>query len=165
MKRFLPVLLLLVGGCSDAPVERIVYQDPAVVFDQDDYNQAVAGDPGITLGIYEEQLFRELHSGDDVPVIHGSQGGTWVHLSIRVTGLPSDGLIAASLGDVGSIRYGLKLTRSPEGFLEAFDIPVPVRVGGEELEALFGTTLTLTVSFKVDDVEVEATMPVKLVEG
>ncbi len=62
---------------------------------------------------------------DEVPVIHGFQGGTWIHLSVRVTGLPSDGMIEASLGDVGSIRYGLKLTRSPEGFLEAYDIPIP----------------------------------------
>jgi hypothetical protein len=159
------MLLLFAVGCSESAVERIVYEDPAVVFDQEDYDQAAQGDPGITLGIYEEQLFRELTAGDDVPVIHGSQGGTWVHLSIRVTGLPADGLIAASLGDVGSIRYGLKLTRSPDGFLEAFDIPVPVRVSEDELDALFGTQLTLTVSFKVDDITVEASMPVTLAEG
>lgn len=136
-----------------------------MVFDQEDYDNAVTGEPGLTLGIYEEQLFRELDDGADVPVIHGSQGGTWVHLSIRVTGLPADGLISATLGEVGSIRYGLKLTRSPEGFLEAFDIPVPVRVPEDELEGLFGTTLELHVSFTVDDTTVEARLPVKLVEG
>ncbi len=146
-------------------IERIVFQDPAVVFDQEEYERMAAGEPGIELGIYEEQLFRELSAGSDVPIIHGAQGGTWVHLSIRVTGVRADGLIAASLGEVGSIRYGLKLTRSPEGFLEAFDIPVPVRVPEEELEALFGTQLPLLVSFTVDDDVVEATILVTLVEG
>lgn len=165
MKRLLIVSVVLIAGCSESAAERIIYQDPPVVFDQEDYNRSVAGEPGLTLGIYEEQLFRELTQDADVPVIHGSQGGTWVHLSIRVTGMPADGLIAASLGDVGSIRYGLKLTRSPEGFLEAFDIPVPVRVPDDELEALFGTKLTLSVSFTVDDEVVEASLPVTLVEG
>ena len=167
--------LLLIGlglfagslvACSEPPVtERIEYRDPPVVFDQEDYNEMTTGEPGITLGIYEEQLFRDLEENDDVPVINGSQGGTWVHLSIRVTGVRADGLISASLGDVGSIRYGLKLTRSPEGFLEAYDIPVPVRVSEDELDRLLGTTLPLTVSFTVDEEVLEATLPVTLVEG
>ena len=124
------------------------------------------GEKEMVLGIYEEQLFRTLHDGDAVHIINGLQGGTWVHLSIRISGLPRVGVVKVELGEnVGAIEYNLKLVRTAEGFLEAYDIPVPVPFIGEELEALYGQTVSLKVSFTAAEQSVEAENQVVLEKG
>lgn len=123
-----------------------------------DSEELPEGDPEITPGIYEEQLFSPVEEGDDMHVIHGFQGGIWVHLSIRVNGMRSLGRIYAALGDDGAIgetSYDLRLSRTPEGFLEAYDIPIPVSYRGDDLpgylESIYGESHRLTVRFKVRD--------------
>ena len=114
----------------------------------------------------DEQLFNEIEEGDVVYIIHGFQGGTWVHLSIRVTGLPSVGTVLARLGlGVGEIQYDLKLIRTAEGYLEAYDIPIPIPFEGMELDALYGQDTTLEVRFTTEDGEVTPSRLVTLEEG
>jgi len=155
------LLTLWTGGCVDY---NVVYQDLPVEFEEEEQTQ-ITDELSIAMGLYEEQLFRELGDSDEVPVIHGFQGGTWVHLSIRVTGMPPDGMIRASLGEVGQIRYGIKLTRSPEGFLEAYDIPVPVPLTEADLELFYGQEVTLKAEFSANGEAVAAELKIVIVEG
>ncbi len=153
----------LVSGCGEI-VYNDIYRDRPVEFEEDE-DEPVTDELGMTLGVYEEQLFRPLVERDEVAVIHGFQGGTWVHLSIRVTGLAPDGMIRASLGEVGAIRYGIRLTRSPEGFLEAYDIPIPVPLSEEDLAELYGDELELKAQFSAGGESIEVILPVVVVEG
>ncbi len=141
MRALLPILLLL--GCD----ETIIYQDHPVEFDQRSANDPTSGEPGMTLGVYHEQLFSPLRDGDSVHIIDGFQGGTWVHISIRVTGLPRSGNVRASLEDVGEIEYEIDLARTAEGFLEAYDIPIPADLEDEEIDALLGQKRRLEVTY------------------
>jgi hypothetical protein len=155
-------LAALLGSCDEV----IIYQDYPVVFDDPFGEDLIVGDPAIFPGTNHEQLFEELLDGDDCYIIYGFQGGIWVHLSIRVTGLPSSGTIFASLGtSIGEIEYDLKLMRTAEGFLEAYDIPIPINVDEETIEALYGTEANLTIRYTTELGEIEAVRKVILGEG
>jgi len=146
--------------------EEIIYMDFPVQFTDVGGSSEWLGEKEMVLGVYEEQLFRGLGDGDAVHIINGLQGGTWVHLSVRVTGLPRAGVINVVLGeDIGAIEYNIKLVRTAEGFLEAYDIPVPVPFEGDELEALFGQTVVLKVSFSAEGQSVSAESLVVLEQG
>jgi len=146
--------------------EEIVYRDFPVEFSDVNEREAGPGEKNMALGVYEEESFREIDEGDSLPIINGLQGGTWVHLSVRVSGLPRSGNIAVQLGNgIGSVEYSLKLLRTAEGFLEAYDIPIPVPFEGEELEALFGTTVSIKVEYSADSGAVTAETLVVLEKG
>lgn len=154
-------LVVALAGCGDPEVVR-EYRDLPVIFDGDG-DRVV--EESLVLGALVDGAFVPLGEGAPVEIINGFQGGTWVHLSVRVSGMPASGVVRASLEGVGEIRYGLKLTRTADGFLEAYDIPMPVRQTGAELEALFGVPALLTASFEADGRSVEASLQVVLAEG
>ena len=160
-------LLVMVAGLSLTSCdERFVYMEYPVEFDDPFGANLIVGDPDIIPGTNHEQLFEEIQDGDDCDIIHGFQGGIWVHLSIRVTGLPSSGTIFASLGPtVGEVEYDLKLMRTAEGFLEAYDIPIPIVVDEELVDTLYGEEATLIVKFTTEQGEVTAERKVVLGEG
>lgn len=158
----LPLLALsaLLCGCGDTEYH-VIYMDEPVEFDvaQDD----VAGEPELVLGALIDQRFEVLEGQAEMPIIFGFQGGTWVHLSIRAFGVRPGGEVSAKLGSLGQIRYPLKLTRGPEGHLEAWDIPVPVAPADGDVQALYGQTFQLDVTFTAGDVTVENSLMVTLV--
>lgn len=156
------MLLLMVAGCD----ERLVYMDYPVEFDDPNGASVITGDPEISPGTNHEQLFEEILDGDPCYIIQGFQGGVWVHLSIRVNGLPSTGKMFASLGSaVGEVEYDIKLMRTAEGYLEAYDIPIPVWVPEDQLDTLYGEEATLVVRFTTELGEVTAERSVVLEEG
>ncbi len=156
------VAWLAIGACES----RILYKDHPVVFDGPGDEALVLGDPELIPGTNDEQLFEEIADGDTVYIIHGFQGGTWVHLSLRVTGLPSSGSVTASLGsEIGEISYDLKLIRTAEGYLEAYDIPIPIPFEGTALEALYGQEVDLTVTFATSEGALTAVRAVVLGDG
>ena len=134
---------------------------------RDVHQQAfLAVEKHMALGVYEEESFREIDEGDAMQIIDGLQGGRWVHLSVRVTGLPRSGNIVVQLGDdIGVADYSLKLLRTAEGFLEAYDIPIPIPFEGEELEALFGMPVQIKVRYSAEADEVTAQALVVLEKG
>ena len=157
------------AGCRE-PAERVIYRDYPVEFDDVQDQMEVIGDPEIILGIFEEQLFTELHNDDEVPIVYGLQGGTWLHLSIRVFGLRSDGEIDVSLTNnqhtLGEVNYLLRLVRSAEGFLEAYDIPVPVTPPNDmDLSSIFGEKYTITIGFASGEKSASANANVVLIDG
>jgi len=154
----------LVAGCGDT-VEHVVYRDYPVEYDEQDDLNDVVGDPELQLGVFSEQLFRGLNEGDEIAIVHGFQGGTWVHLSIRAFGVLADGEIDAKLGDIGQIRFPLRLTRSAEGFLEAYDLPIPVNPADGNLDQFYGQTVELSVRFVAGETTIEKSIHVVLVSG
>lgn len=166
LRRLLLLSLVVLCACGAQEGEPI-YMDYPVEFDGDGLEEA---EPMLTAGVYREPAFIPLEPGDPMEVINGFQGGTWIHLSVRAVGVRSDGLIRASLlGDQGQelsqIRYGLKLARTPEGHLEAYDIPLPMRYSDEELEGLFGQTARLQVEFEAAGESVNVDMDVVIADG
>ena len=161
-------------GCSENTVYRsngspsgdgVIYRDFPVEFDNVPVGLAAQGEKSLTPGTFDEQLFDPIEEGDPVHIIHGFQGGTWVHISVRVTGMTAYGKIAVSLEKVGTIEYDLKLVQTAEGFLEAYDIPIPVGKEGPALEILYGQPSTLEITFSNDSDVVTSTRSVTLEEG
>jgi len=162
---FAPVAFLCFGLFSGC-LERTIYLDYPVIYEDTVSVNKWEGDPVLIPGIYEEQLFNEFEEGDDLYIIQGFQGGIWVHLSIRVGGLDSSGVIYAKLGnDIGEIEYNIKLVRSGDGYLEAYDIPVPVGYDGEELEKLYGTESFIEIEYTSGDQTLSVVRTVTLREG
>ena len=146
------------------------YADYPVEFDLTDEAMTYGEGSFLLPGIYEEQLFGEIENGGGIYVVHGFQGGTWVHLSVRINAMPSSGEISAELvgnqsGMVGSISYAIQLVRSAEGYLEAYDIPIPVPEETNFLNALYGEGGILTVRYVSGDYSVEATRTIVFQEG
>ncbi len=130
-------------SCAEPEIVTI-FRDAPVVFDGDG-DRVTQVD--MALGQLVDGRFVPVEEGDPVEVIDGFQGGTWVHLSIRVAGLEPDGVVEARLGEISEVRFGLRLTRTPEGYLEAHDIPMPVPLSDEDIAALEGQRVTLEASF------------------
>ena len=60
------------------------------------------------------------------------------------------------------------MVRTAEGFLEAYDVPIPVGGRGaslDDIEALFGAPSTLTIRYTVDEVTLTAERQVILERG
>jgi hypothetical protein len=164
--RWTPLLFLTLAGCAE-PETVYIYKDLPVEQDGDGAQEV---EPSLNPGVWAEPTFRPLAPGDEVEVINGFQGGTWIHLSIRAVGVRPDGLIRASLSDdqgqeVSQIRYGLKLNRTAEGFLEAYDLPLPMRYTEAEVDAFLGQTLRLQVEFAAAGQSVKADLPVVVADG
>ncbi len=163
MSLFLLLVVVSLGWMSCG--ERIIYKDYPVEFDQKKGDLIGTGEVFLKLGFFKEQLFRELQENGDVHIIQGFQGGTWVHLSIRVSGVSSRGRIEASLSGLGKISYDLKLVRSAEGFFEAYDIPIPIRKTEAQLRAIYGKGAVLKVTYTTDKKKLSAEKKVILREG
>jgi hypothetical protein len=138
---------LCLSACGGEPEIEYVYADLPVEFDGD--GDQAPQEVSLALGVLEAERFDELAEGDEVLVIRGIQGGTWIHLSVQAGGLPPEGLLEAGVRGVGEVRYNLRLQRTPEGLLEAHDIPVSMNLEPEDLEAMFGTEQELYASFTV----------------
>ena len=158
-------VLLQIMGCGDTE-EYIVYRDRPVEFDERDQDTNIGGEPEVIIGLFDEQLFDELADGDDVPIVYGLQGGTWLHISVRVFGIHPDGEITVSLSDLATIEYPIQLIRTVEGFFEVYDVPIPVEPpDGQDLTDLFGQEYTLTVSYSSKDLSASATVKIILIDG
>ena len=136
---FAVLAALSAGGCGT----EVRYVDAPVYMDDEEQDATWAqGDPALLMGIYEEQLFRELSPGDVVRVRRtpdpGGGGDTQAHinLALRVTGMSRRGVVEAEVrrgapgqeGDadvLGRIREELVLTPTREGFLEVQQLRVP----------------------------------------
>lgn len=138
---------LCLSACGGEPEIEYVYADLPVEFDGD--GDQAPQEVSLALGVLEAERFDELAEGDEVLVIRGIQGGTWIHLSVQAGGLPPEGLLEAGVRGVGEVRYNLRLQRTPEGLLEAHDIPVSMNLEPDDLEAMFGTEQELYASFTV----------------
>ncbi len=156
MKRWFLGIGLLLTGCGEAYAP--YFTDIETDRDLDSDTVEFEGDPWLIPGVVEEQLFTEVESGGEMHIIHGFQGGVWVHLSIRVNGMRSLGRIQAGLGEdnsVGETQYDLRLARTAEGYLEAYDIPIPISYRGDDLaghlESLYGSEHPLNITFRVQD--------------
>lgn len=139
--------LLALTGCGE-----VVLVDPTVTFSSTT-QEGVVGEFGLTLGVYREQLFRPLADGDEVEVVYGFQGGTWMMPALRCTGVTETVTLSARLTlDDGELLgvvppYDIRLDRTPDGPLDANAIPIPVEREdpAEPLEDIFGREAELVL--------------------
>jgi len=147
--------LVALSSTFTACIEEILLIDPAVTFSQSN-EPPVTGEISITLGMYQEQFFDELNEGDDLPIIFGLQGGTWVMPAIRCTGMAVSVEVTASVvtengEDVGILPAdGMRLLPQPDGSLHIEAIPIPIGHPGtasnDPFDYLYGQNAILTIS-------------------
>ncbi len=160
------VALLASVGC----VEEVTYVDPAVTFSDVGIFE-VTGDPGVTLGLYTEQFFVELESGDELPIIFGFQGGTGVMPALRTTGFHFDCRVSGAVVTEGGERVGflidspVRLDRTPDGTLDVESMPIPIAhlsTPEEPIDDLYGQPATLEVTV-VDQLGTRITVSIGVV--
>ena len=165
-KAIFVALSFFVSLMSASCIERTIYLDYDVIFEDTQSFNTWEGDPVLIPGIYEEQLFDEVEEGDELYIIHGFQGGIWVHLSIRGGGLYRAGVVYAKLGDdIGEIDYNIKLVRTAEGYLEAYDIPIPIGYDEDQLEMLYNTETYLEIQYTSGEETLSVIRTIMLREG
>jgi hypothetical protein len=154
-------VLVALNACGEVPAP--IYRDvPTVALTEDD-ERHVGEEKTLTAGVLNEQLFDAVKAGDALHIINGFQGGTWVHISVRITGMRSRGRIVASLGEaVGETAFELKLIRTAQGFMEAHDIPIPVR---GDIDDLIGRDATLHITYTSREEALDLELPVVLERG
>ena len=176
MLRWATLTLVLISTSLACGEREVIYRDHEVFFDYDPDEAQAGVEKTLIPGIYEEQLFRSLEPQDPLHIVAGFQGGIWVHISLRVTGMRSRGQIEAqiTLGEdgggeeIGVTEFSIKLVRTAEGFLEAYDVPIPVGHRGaslQDIDHLFGRSATLTVRYTAEEIVLEETTIVTLERG
>lgn len=157
-------------GCN--PDETVLLVDPPVDYGDEDIG-VVTGDPELDLGVYEEQLYTPIGEGDELRILFGSQGGTWVMPAVRAQGLNLEVDVAATLTTaeeevVGETRGTQRLVLATDGWFEIQALPVPVRHEApneaEPIDDLYGVEATLRVTL-TDPAGTEATASVDIVLG
>lgn len=149
------VLAVLISSLTASCVEEILLIDPAVTFSESN-EPVVTGEISLTLGMYQEQFFEPLNEGDELPIIFGLQGGTWVMPAIRCTGMAVSVEVTASVvtesgEEVGVLPSdGMRLLPQPDGSLHIEAIPIPIGHPGtasnQPIDDLYGQNAVLTIS-------------------
>jgi hypothetical protein len=123
----------------------------------------------IEIGRLVGDQFTALGDGDEISVVHGVQGGTWIMPSIRLIDAKSGGDVNATLTLIDGTLLGeirrpkLRFTTSADGSLVLQFLPVPVSnapgtpaletvdAAAANLELVYSTTCgdTLTQHFAV----------------
>ena len=148
--------------------------DPAIVM-PDIMTGEVMGEPHIELGFYVEQLYRPLAPGDDCPIVHGLQGGTWVMPALRSTGIGAFAEITCRIETDGGEAVGMvsgktQLYLAGDGFFELQAFPIPIRhappAEAAPIDDIYGQGATLTCSVDAGGSRKStARVPVRLIDG
>lgn len=144
------MFVLQTSACRD-----VLLIDPEVTY-AETLGSEVTGEFSLTLGIYEEQLFTPLQNGDEIPVVNGFQGGTWIMPALRCTGVTETVSMEAQLiletGEVLGVvdSFDSRLDRTPAGSLDANAVPVPVNREDPTmpLDDVFGQTATFRIQLR-----------------
>ena len=149
------VLLTLVVACGPAPAQ-LTYASPELVFDRLD--AGFQGEPTLVVGVVRDGRFEGFTAGQELPILNGFQGGRWIHVAMRITGLRNRGRVQLGVDGIGQAAYDIKLVRRAD-FLEVFDLPIPVgrspRLNDDQVDALAGQAARLAVSFTVGETRLE----------
>lgn len=151
------IVLLFAGllATQTTACREILLVDPEVTY-AESLGAEVIGEFSLALGIYEEQLFNTLEHGDEIPVVNGFQGGTWIMPALRCTGVTETVSLEAELvlenGEVlGQVdSFDSRLDRTPAGSLDANAVPVPVNREDPSLplDDIFGQTATFRIQLR-----------------
>ncbi|MDP6943810.1 MAG: hypothetical protein QF464_06630 [Myxococcota bacterium] len=145
--------------------------DPEVDLETLDSGLDITGEPGVDVGFYHEQLYDPLHDGDDCPVVHGLQGGTWIMPALRIEGIFPFATTACTLtmetGEVvGQVSATTRFFLATDDKYEVQAFPVPVIHASpneaEEIDDLFGLNATLDCTV-IDSEERSGTVTRELV--
>ena len=135
------------GGCGGPPAEG------------DATERIAPGEPEVDLGSLTDAGYQTLATDPAVPVIWGTQGGTWIMPVLRVRGVASPTEVVATLvlasGEVlGETEVRVSLEQR-EGWLESQRFAVPVQHAPphqyDAIADVYGQSATLSVKAWDDD--------------
>ena len=163
------LITALAAACGG---EEPVYRDLPVVVDGAPEPSYQAGPPALVPGSFEAEAFRPLAEGDPLPIVHGLQGGRWIHLAIRVRGVSRrTGRLTVEVsappgGDAPLVQNTQEVRPTPaEGWLEVRQTQLHVPTSDVELADLDGRPVQLRVRYEGEGVQVEATLSLVLLDG
>lgn len=145
------------AGCADSPD---TFRDLPTEIDGEAVPPALQGAPVLQVGPTGGGSFRSFAEGQSLPVVHGVQGGRWIHLALRATGLPASAgqlAITVHMGDrqagddepIAELIAGIRLQPLKDGAVGAAVIQVPVSRGDAEVAALAGAPCVLQARYAV----------------
>jgi hypothetical protein len=114
-----------------------------------------AGPPRLELGYFYERTYDAFEPGDDLPVFHALQGGTWTMPALHFRGLATPVRIEAELvteaGEkLGEIDQEHSFSSELEGWVEIKRLPIPATHEppneDDPIDDLFGQTATLSMT-------------------
>jgi hypothetical protein len=116
-----------------------------------------AGAPRLELGYFYERTYDPFEPGDDLPVFHALQGGTWTMPALHMRGLTTPARIEATLvteaGEkLGEVDQEHSFSSEIGGWVEIKRLPIPAAHEppneDDPIDDLFGqnATLSMTVS-------------------
>jgi hypothetical protein len=114
-----------------------------------------AGPPRLELGYFYERSYDPFEPGDDLPVFHALQGGTWTMPALHLRGLISPARIEATLvteagEQLGEIDQEHSFSSEVAGWIEIKRLPIPATHEppneDDPIDDLFGQNATLSVT-------------------
>lgn len=158
-------LIGVLSACGTTQVE-LEFIPPELVFSAID--GGFSGAPTLLVGGVAEGRFSAFEDGAELPILNGFQGGRWIHVALRVTGMRNRGRAEMRVTGIGNASYDIKLIRRGE-LLEVFDLPIPVgrnpRLSDDEVDALAGQTAQLEVSYTVGQTRLSDSFEMQLTLG
>jgi hypothetical protein len=155
----------LLSACAPNQVE-LEFVSPELVFSAID--GGFSGAPTLLVGGVADGRFSSFEDGAELPILHGFQGGRWIHVALRVTGMRNRGRAEMRVTGIGHASYDIKLIRRGD-LLEVFDLPIPVgrnpRLTDDEVDALAGQTAELEVSYTVGQTSLSQSFEMQLALG
>ncbi len=120
-------LFAALPGCRT----EILWIDPPYSYDV--VQRGCGGELGLTLGMYEEQIYNDFSELAELPIVDGLQGGTWCMPAVRTFGLKNPVKLKATVtttaGEVvgRTVVANLRLVLSPDGACEVLALPIPIQ--------------------------------------
>jgi hypothetical protein len=121
-----------------------------------------AGAPRLELGYFYERTYDPFEPGDDLPVFHALQGGTWtmpaLHFRGFVTPVRIEARLVTEAGEqLGEIDQEHSFSSDLEGWVEIKRLPIPATHEppneDDPIDDLFGqnATLSMTLTDSLDN--------------
>ncbi len=131
----------------------------------------VTGEAELDVGMFHEQFFDALSEGEDMPLIHGFQGGVWIMPALRIQGIASPATVSVALDVIGGSRIceaesKANFLLATDGWLEIQAFPARVDYATWKIHELYGLDAVLEVSVTDEDGRSDqVSLQVHLIEG
>ena len=152
--------------------EAAVYRDLPVVIDGAHSPGYRSGPPEIVVGDFEAGSFRALADGDGLRILHGVQGGRWIHLGVRVRGVSgrtgelSVHVETTDAAQVSVVEARQSVRPTPRaGWLELRQGQFNVALADQAVEELAGRAARLIVGYDAGGDRASVSLGVVLLDG
>jgi hypothetical protein len=149
-----------------------VYRDLPVTIDGDPAPAYESGTAEIIPGQFVGDAFDALTDDEGLHILHGVQGGRWIHIGMRVRGVPSrSGQLTVQVDATPAGGAPIAQTAQPvratanDGWLEVRQIQIHVDLSDPAVSEIDGDPVSLRMRYEAEGELVEAVVKLVLVDG